>query len=272
MKRLAFLALLAASASFAHPVTVQNCGKSWTFDRIPQRAIIYMPTAMENMLALRLGNSIISVAGYRPDQDTAPSPWFVQTSARLDSSPWSGEALLGSRPDFIYSGSFYYFHSPETASRERMSEWGIGSLLLEGMCNGLQSGPPQPVTFDGIWDDLRSLAAIYGVPERAETLITELKGRVAADRRVKLPKRSFMWWYSGTATPYVAGGFGASELLTRTVGGRNIFDNSRELWPAMSWEIVAERTSYWGICDGEAQATAPKARLNTSKVTRLPVA
>lgn len=74
MKRLASLALLATFASCAHPVTLQNCGSSWTFEHVPQRAIVYMPTAMENMLALHLGDSVISAVGYRPDEDTAPSP------------------------------------------------------------------------------------------------------------------------------------------------------------------------------------------------------
>lgn len=241
MKRLASLALLATFTSFAHPVTLQNCGKSWTFEHVPQRAIVYMPTAMENMLALRLGDSVISAVGYRPDEDTAPSPWYKPLKARLDSSPWSGEALLSSRPDFIYSGSYYWFNSPETAGRERMAEWGIGSWLIEGMCNGLQSGPPAPVTFDSIYDELRNIARIYGVEPRAEALINELKQQVAADSCIKLPRRTLMWWYSGTATPYVAGGYGASELLTKTIGSKNIFDNSAELWPAMSWEVIAER-------------------------------
>lgn len=241
MKRLAFLTLLATSVSFAHPITLQNCGKLWTFEHIPQRAIVYMPTAMENLLALRLGDSIISVVGYQPDEDSAPSPWYKPLKARIDSSPWSGEALLGSRPDFIYSGSYYWFNSPETASRDRFSEWGIGSWLIEGMCHGLQSRTPAPVTFESIYEELGNIARIYGVEPRAEALINELKQQVATDRRIKLPRRTLMWWYSGTATPYVAGGYGASELLTKTIGSKNIFDSSAELWPAMSWEVVAAR-------------------------------
>ncbi|WP_223261823.1 ABC transporter substrate-binding protein [Raoultella sp. 10-1] len=241
MKRLAALALLAASASFAHPVTLQNCGHSWTFARVPQRTIVYMPTAMENMLALRLGDAIISAVGYRPDEDTAPSPWYKPLTARLDDAPWSAETLLASRPDFIYSGSYYWFNSPETAGRERMAEWGIASWLIEGMCNGLQSASPASATFASIYAELRNIARIYAVEPRAEALIAELKQRVAADSRIKLPPRTLMWWYSGTATPYVAGGHGAAELLTQTIGSRNIFSDSKELWPAMSWEAIAER-------------------------------
>ncbi len=241
MRQLAFFMLLAASASNAHPVTLQNCGKSWTFAQVPQRAVVYMPTAVENMLALGLGDSIISAVGYRPDEDTAPSPWYKPLKARFDHSPWSGEALLGARPDFIYSGSYYWFNSPETADRERMAAWGIGSWLIDGMCNGLQSGPPAPVTFDSIYEELRNIARIYDVAPRAEALISALKQQVAADKRIKLPPVTVMWWYSGTATPYVAGGRGAAELLTRTLGSKNIFASSAELWPAMSWEVVAER-------------------------------
>ncbi|MFS9416798.1 ABC transporter substrate-binding protein [Citrobacter sp. C411] len=240
MKSLAFLPLLVACTCEAHPVTLENCGKPWTFTHAPARAIVYMPTAMENMFALGLEDSVMSVAGYRPDEDTVPSPWYKPLKARLDSSPWSGEALLSVQPDFIYSGSYYWFNSPETANRDRLKEWQIGSLLIEGMCNGLQSGPPASITFEGIFDDLRNLARVYGVAPRAEALIIVLKTQVAADTRVALPPKRLMWWYSNTATPYVAGGSGASELLTRTIGSKNIFSGYRELWPAMSWEVIAE--------------------------------
>lgn len=239
MRRLAILPLLVACNSFAYPVTLENCGKRWTFAHPPKRAIAYMPTAIENMLALHLRDSIISAVGYRPDEDTAPSPWAAPLKAQLDDAAWSGEALLASRPDFIYSGSYYWFNSPETANRERLEEWRIGSWLIESMCNGLQGATPAPVTFEGIYDELRNLARIYDVAPRADALITRLKAQVAADTRVKLPPKTLMWWYSNTATPYVAGGYGASELLTQTIGSKNIFDGYRELWPAMNWEVIA---------------------------------
>lgn len=241
MQYLAYFILLVASASFANPITLQNCGKQWTFTRVPVRAIVYMPTAIENMLALGLGDSIISAVGYRPEQDTIPSPWYKPLKARFDQSAWSSETLLGSRPDFIYSGSFYWFHSPETASRENMTDWGIQSLLIEGMCNGLQSSPPSPVTFESIYEDLRNLARVYGVEPRAEALISQLKQQVTDDTRIALSRKTIMWWYSGVSAPYVAGGHGASQLLTQTIGSKNIFDNREELWPSMSWEVVVEQ-------------------------------
>lgn len=239
MFRLVILLLLVASNSFAYPLTLENCGKPWTFTHPPKRAIAYMPTAIENLLALDLGDSIISAVGYRPDEDSAPSPWASPLKARFDNAAWSGEALLASQPDFIYSGSYYWFNSPETANRERLEEWRIGSWLIESMCNGQQSATLAPVTFDGIFDELRNLARIYDVAPRADALITELKAQLAADSRVKLPPKTLMWWYANTATPYVAGGYGASELLTRTIGSKNIFEGYRELWPVMSWEVIA---------------------------------
>ncbi|CAK9886734.1 MAG: hypothetical protein XXXJIFNMEKO3_03180 [Candidatus Erwinia impunctatus] len=157
--------------------------------------------------------------------------------------------MLSSRPDFIYSGSYYWFNSPETVGRERMESWGIGSWLIEEMCNGQQSKTPEPVSFDSIYEELRNIARIYGVEPRAEALIKELKQQVVADSHIKLPRRTLMWWYSGTATPYVAGGYGASEMLTKFIGSKNIFDNSVELWPAMSWEVIAEQDPDYLVLD-----------------------
>lgn len=240
------MALLAASAaSPARSLVLTNCGQQWHFDRVPERTIVYSHSTLENLLALGLGSSIISVVGYSKEQDIAPSPWTAaaKLKARFDSAPWSGEALLAAQPDFIYSGSFYWFNSPETPNRHRLAGWGIATWLSESVCHGLQSGLQTPLTFAGIFAEVRNIARIYGVQPRAENLIQQLQRQVDAERQKarQLPAQRILWWYSGIGTPYVAGSHGAPALLTDAIGSRNVFADSPELWPAMSWEVIAER-------------------------------
>ena len=245
MTRFCLLAFALLVSRGAHSLTLTNCNQSWQFERIPQRTVVYTHSAYENLAALQLTSSIISVVGYRKEQDGAPSPWTqsAETKIHFDNAPWSGEALLVSQPDFIYSGSFYWFNSPETPDCHQLDRWGIATWLSESVCYGLQSKTPTALTFEGIYTEIRNIAHIYHVQPRAEALIDSLRRSVTDDAKkaAALPARQLIWWYSGLSTPYVAGGYGAPELLTRTVGSENVFKDSEELWPAVSWEVIAAR-------------------------------
>ncbi|TCV96799.1 ABC transporter substrate-binding protein [Biostraticola tofi] len=237
--------LAASAASLASPLTLANCGQQWRFEHVPERAIVYSHSALENMLALGLASSIISVVGYSKQQDSTPAPWMDTASlkARFDRSPWSGEAVLAARPDFIYSGSFYWFNSPETPSRQRLQRWGIATWLSESLCDGLQTDSKNSLTFADIFAEVRTIGRIYHVQSRAEQVIRALRqqidGQIAQAR--EFPRRRLVWWYTGTDTPYVAGGHGAPSLLTQAIGSENVFADSPALWPTMSWEVIAER-------------------------------
>ncbi|MBJ3813713.1 ABC transporter substrate-binding protein [Shimwellia pseudoproteus] len=243
LRLLLYIGLVAASP--ARALTLTNCGQQWLFDKVPQRTLVYTHSALENLLALGAGPAIMAVVGYRPDQDTAPSPWTsaARLTARYDPAPWSGEALLAARPDFIYSASYYWFNSPETPDRRRLARWGIATWLAASDCQGQQSQSARPLTYDDIFSEFRHVAAIYHASPRAEQVITGLEKQLTASRRAAqhLPALRMMWWYSGLNIPYVAGGYGAPALLTRTVGSSNIFAAIRERWPAVSWEVIAAR-------------------------------
>ena len=236
-------AALLAAAGPARAMTLDNCGGRWRFDHPPQRALVYTHHALENLLALGVGASIIGVVGYSPGEDTAPSPWTAAAELRVryDRAPWSGEALLAARPDFIYSGSFYWLNGPEAPDRRRLMRWGIASWLSPGACSGLRQRLSRPLSFEDIFAEVASLARIYHRP--SGTLIARLRKKVAEQRRKArgLRPQRLVWWYSGLAQPYVAGGVGAPQLLTGEAGSENAFADIPEQWPAVPWEVIAAR-------------------------------
>ncbi|AFJ46829.1 periplasmic binding protein [Shimwellia blattae DSM 4481 = NBRC 105725] len=240
-----FLCLVLPVTAGSQPLTLTNCDRPWHFTRPPVKVLVYTPPALENLLALDLGASVIAVVGDLPGRDTAPSPWqrAGQLPARYDAAPWSAEAILATRPDFIYSASYYWFNSPETPDRARLARWGIATWLSENACQGQQRKRQHPLHWEDLFDELRNIAAIYHVTPRAERLIRTLENKLAALRQSArcLPARRLMWWYSGLSVPYVAGNTGAPALLTRTVGSTNIFADEPRLWPEVSWEVVAAR-------------------------------
>lgn len=226
-------------------VSLRNCGEWYAFPAVPQRVVTYTNVPLENMLALGLEASLIAVTGYQAQRDTAPSPWMdlARLPQRQTSAPYSSEAFLALRPDFVYSNSYYWFYSPESPTRDRLTQWGVATWLSEYTCYGQQSRGIHPLSFDDIFQELQDIAQIFAVPARGAQRIHQLREQLAMlqQQAHQLPATRMLWWYSGTYTPYVAGCCGAPGLLSKQTGSSNIFADRQELWPLVSWEVIVAR-------------------------------
>jgi iron complex transport system substrate-binding protein len=50
-----------------------------------------------------------------------------------------------------------------------------------------------------------------------------------------------MYWFANSQSPYLAGCCGAPGAITRAVGAENAFADTRDEWPQINWETVADR-------------------------------
>lgn len=229
----------------AQALSLPNCGKWYSFPHVPQRVMTYTNAPLENVLALGLEASLIAVIGYQAQRDSSPSLWMdlARLPRRRENAPYSAEAFLALRPDFVYSGSYYWLYSPESPDRDRLTQWGVASWLSEYSCYGQQSRSAHALSFDDIFQELQHIAQIFAVPLRGAQRIRQLREQLATlqQQAQSLPVTRMLWWYSGTYTPYVAGCCGAPGLLTRQTRGSNIFADRAELWPPVSWEVIAAR-------------------------------
>ncbi|MGP2682278.1 ABC transporter substrate-binding protein [Serratia marcescens] len=248
MKRSLYLLLCALGLGWgvplhAYAVSLHNCGAMRDYPQPPQRVLVYANPALENLLALGLAGRAIGVVGYDRTRDPAPTASADTLRAPAGPAPPTAEALLLMRPDFVYSASYYWLHSPETPDRARLAEWGIDTYLSPGACSGQQSAIAAALTFEDIFTELRELARIFNAGRAGEVLIARLREQLKAlePQRAPLPHRRLLWWYAGTQTPYVAGCCGAPGLLSRSVGSENLFGDLPERWPTVSWEIIAAR-------------------------------
>lgn len=241
------LGLLFSSLAQAGSVTLDNCGQGYRYPLRPERVLVYANPALENMLALGLVQRIVGIIGYDYAQDTAPSPAPVGSGKVLSllsaGAPPAAESLLLLKPDFIYSASYYWFNSPETPNRDRLTQWGLATYLSPNVCGGQQSVASSTASFDGIFAELQDIARIFHVSRQAEALTQHLQAQLQmlSQQAASLPHQRILWWYAGTQTPYVAGCCGAPALLTRQVGSENLFGDLPELWPTVSWETIAAR-------------------------------
>ncbi|MCG5461715.1 ABC transporter substrate-binding protein [Micromonospora sp. MED01] len=233
-----------AQGHAATPVHLTNCGLPVTVAAPPQRAIALEQNATEIMLSLGLADRMVGTS-YQTDPvlpDLRPAYDKVPVLAKLYPSR---EAVRAANPDFVYS-TYTSAYAPDAAgSRADLATLGVPAYLSGFACEK-PADATQTVTFDGIFDEIRDIAGVFGVPERADKLIHEQQSRLDAARRA-MPTAapnagpSLLWYYSGTSTPYVAGHGGVPDAISSLLGARNTFTDASQKWPAGNWEEIAKR-------------------------------
>jgi iron complex transport system substrate-binding protein len=222
------------SATFS-PVTLDNCGTTVTIATPPQRVVTIKSTSTEMLLALGLQDSLVGTAfadGPVPTRYTAAAATIPVLSDKVPGQ----EALLTSTPDFVYGGWESNFSADGAGDRAALAALGIGTYVSPAACKepGYQ---PDPLTFDDVFGEIREVAGIFGVPDRAEALVSAQQAQLAA---VEKPAQATtaLWYSSGSDTPYVGAGIGAPQMIMDAVGITNIFEGVRDTWTPVGWEQV----------------------------------
>ncbi|PZG46667.1 hypothetical protein C1I98_14140 [Spongiactinospora gelatinilytica] len=245
-----------ASVPAGFPITIDNCGVRTTYERPPRRAVSLNQHATEVLLALGLAQSMIGT-GYLDDR-VLPEYQAAYDGVKVLSEKYpSFEALLTEEPDFVYGGFASTFDEKEGRARNALVKAGIDTYLnIEECATG-------PVTMAMMDREIRNVARIFGVPGRAEPLITGLhatldgvKGRLAGVAPVKV-----FVYDSGDKTAFTAGGRGVGNEIVKLAGAENVFSDVGKAWGDVSFEQVAERAPDWiVIYDYGAQPVADKKR------------
>lgn len=242
---LMFLVLLAGCGTHApsaqpvapgfRTVTVDNCGTEVKIERPPERVVAIKSTAIELLLALGLGDKIVGTAF---DDGPLPEKYGTPPPVLADKVP-GREALLAARPDFVYAGWESNLTAQGAGDRAGLAELGVNSYVAPAACKE-PAYQPNPLTRDVLERELREVAAIFGVPDRAEKLITEQQAALATVE--KDPRqRTVLWYSSGTDSPYVGAGIGAPQLIMDSIGVRNVFGDLEDSWSTVSWESVLKQ-------------------------------
>ncbi|GGL37647.1 ABC transporter substrate-binding protein [Planomonospora parontospora] len=230
----------AAAAPAGFPVTLDNCGVRTTYERPPRRAISMNQHATEVMLALGLEKSMIGTAYL--DDKVLPEYQAAYDAIKVVAKEYPAyEALLAEEPDFVYGGFASTFDEKEGRGRDVLHKAGIKTYLnVEECAKG-------PVAMELMDTEIRNVAKIFGVPGRAEPLLTELHTALSGVRE-KLagaaPVKLFVY-DSGDRTAFTAGGKGIGNEIITLAGAENIFADLDKVWGDVSFEQVAERAPDW---------------------------
>ncbi|MFC5752363.1 ABC transporter substrate-binding protein [Actinomadura rugatobispora] len=218
------------------PVTVANCGVTTTYQRPPQRAVSLNQHATEVMLALGLEKSMVGT-GYLDDK-VLPEFQAAYDRVKVISEEYpSFEALLSAEPDFVYGGWASTFEEKEGRGRAVLKKAGIDTHL------NIEECPKGPVTTATVEEEIRTVARIFGVPDRAErriaslrTVLSGVEGRLSGAAPVKVAV-----YDSGDKTVFTAGGAGIGDEMIRLAGGANLFSDVKKAYGDVSFEQFAER-------------------------------
>ncbi|MFD5429504.1 ABC transporter substrate-binding protein [Streptomyces sp. NPDC127084] len=223
-------------AAKGFPVTVSNCGVKTTYQRPPQRSVSMNQHATEVMLALGLEKSMVGTS-YLDDRILPEYQGAYDGIKVLAKEYPSFETLLAAEPDFTYGGFASTFDEKEGRSRDALSKAGINSYL------NIEECPSGPVTMTAMDQEIRNVAKIFGVPDRAERQLKKLHGtldtvedKLAGTTRVKI-----FVYDSGDKTAFTAGGAGIGNEMIELAGGVNLFADLDKAFGDVSFEQVAER-------------------------------
>jgi iron complex transport system substrate-binding protein len=222
------------TATFS-PATLDNCGTKVTVTTPPRRVVTIKSTSTEMLLALGLQDRIVGTAFADGPVPTQYAKVAAAIPVLSDKVPGQ-EALLTSTPDFVYGGWESNFSADGAGDRASLATLGIGTYVSPAACKepGYQ---PNPLTFDDVFGEIREVASIFGVPDRADTLVSAQQDQLASiEKPVKAT--TALWYSSGSDTPYVGAGIGAPQMIMDAVGITNIFEGVHDTWTSVGWEQV----------------------------------
>ncbi|WP_054301891.1 ABC transporter substrate-binding protein [Gemmobacter sp. LW-1] len=243
MIRLALAALLlSASAAAAFPVTVKSCDRDVTFDAAPARAISNDVNLTEMMLVLGLRDHMVGYTGISGWKTLDPEMREgVAELPELSAKYPSKEVLAAAEADFFFAGWNYGMKVGGEVTPETLEPFGIKTYELTESC--IHIGPKARSTMQDMYQDMLNLGRIFGVEDRAESLVAGYKARLAeATKGVDHdhPLRVFVY-DSGEEAPFTAGKYAMPTALIEAAGGVNIMDDLDKSWAEVAWEPVVAR-------------------------------
>ncbi|MEV5409835.1 ABC transporter substrate-binding protein [Thermopolyspora sp. NPDC052614] len=230
-----------AAQQAGFPVTIENCGRTYTFDKPPARVVTGYHPALETLLALGLQDRVVgrtnfSESAFLPGQkehyDKIPeiSPTIMLPQKEIMLSQGADFVLDNSTASFDAAGGY--------ATVEELTAAGAPVYLLGGWCS-----PEGQLAFkiEQTFTDLRNLGAIFGVPGRAEKLITDLRARLddAVKRVADRPKVKVLATDGGKGPVNAYGGAGLTNQMIELAGGENVLADVKADYTEVNAEKIA---------------------------------
>ncbi|MFE1484634.1 ABC transporter substrate-binding protein [Streptomyces fimicarius] len=229
------------------PLTIENCGRTVTVKAPPQQAVSVDQGSTEILLSLGLADRLAGTATWSDPVMKGLEKANAGVERISENRP-SSEKVLDKEPDFLSASFTSTLAKGGVAPREQFEQLGVPTYISPADCVGKDNSGSgdgartAPLTMGSVYTEVRELSQVFGVPERGDALVKKLQERVAkAAEGVDGSKASLLYWFSDSKAPYLAGCCGAPGVITKELGAKNVFDDTHDEWPQISWETVADR-------------------------------
>ena len=205
-----------------------------------QRVVSLAPSNTEILFAVGAGAQVV---GRDEFSDYPPKAASID-SVGGSMGQYSAEAIVALKPDLVLAAEI---NTPELV--KQLEDLGLTVYYLKN-----------PITLEGMYDNLVLVATLTGHVDEANTLVESLKARVAAVDEKIMPLSSVIPVFyeidaSDASKPYTYGPGTFGDLLIARAGGSNIAGSLTDAYPQISLEqlIVANPAviilgdSMWGV-------------------------
>ena len=227
----------AAVTSKPANVTISNCGVATVYDAVPERVVATDTSALEVLMALELQDHVIGYFGGTPDRLQHQHQARAALVDRLGGSfPYpSLEAVLAPGPDLVFS---YGFNESAGLTAHNLRDAEVHSFSFTEACPDFSGN----VTLEVMFQDVRAVAQIFNVEDRAEELIATWERQIAeVTEAVPTGEQVRVFYFdSGEEAPFTAlSGSVMSDIISRA-GGVNILSEVSGAWGTVEWEAVVD--------------------------------
>jgi iron complex transport system substrate-binding protein len=245
---LAFALVIITTPALAYPVEVQSCFDKVTFDGPPKRPVVNDLNLVQTVIDMGLIDRFVGVAGIGGGEKEIVAPPGEMDKIKQFSDRYpTTEAILGQNADFYFAGWQYGLSEPDVTPK-RLAETGVKTYVLYESC--IRVGPRPPISMETMYADIVALGQIFDIAPKAEVMVADLRKRVAAvtDRILGAKTRPRMMYCGFCNTdnpPRTIGAEGMPRLLFDLAGGKNIFDDIKDSYVNVSWDVVIDRDPEW---------------------------
>jgi iron complex transport system substrate-binding protein len=188
-----------------------------------QRVVSLAPSNTEILFAVGAGAQVVG----RDEFTNYPAEALNLPSVGGSMGNYNAEAIVGLKPDLVLAAEI---NSPELI--KELQNLGLTVFYLSN-----------PVSLDGMYANLSTVAQLTGQTEQTNTMIEALKQRVAAVKSqlgtpASLPTVFYELDASTPNAPYTIGPGSFMDLLIKEAGGVNITADQTSPWVQLSLEAL----------------------------------
>ena len=236
-----------------YPLTIENCGRTLTFAKAPEHILVTYESMAEVLVALGLGDKIVGVQ-YGKAQERLPEQAAVMSKLPYLAEPGKGsaskEVLIATHPDFVLVTYFTADLDPSNGAASE-ADYKASGAQAYGMATDAPCLPSgKQLSIESIYSDIRNLGAIFGMPDRAASLIGQMQAQIAAvqQRVAGLPPVKAIYYEDGKGLFTIYGAGLATDLLT-LAGGENVLA-AQPAYTQVGQEVIANtQAEIWVITE-----------------------